>query len=84
MNNKNAMPVNGIRFKARKRICEWVTTCVVDPGGLAGLEFPIGRWLVTKSKEKKMPAMAAARGLFRLLCIDAALGSLLPPTRIIA
>jgi hypothetical protein len=51
---------------------------------IGGLEFLISRWLVMNSREKRMPAMAAARGVLRLLASMRALGSLLPPGRIIA
>jgi hypothetical protein len=51
---------------------------------IGGLEFLISRWLVMNSREKRMPAMAAARGVLRLLASMWALGSSLPPGRIIA
>jgi hypothetical protein len=44
-----------------------LTICVAEPSGLAGIEFLISSSLVMNSREKRMPAMAAARRLEALI-----------------
>jgi hypothetical protein len=84
MHLKKATPVNGYQAQSAKEGLRMVNDLRSRSQRIGGLEFLISRWLVMNSREKKMPAMAAARGVLRHLASMRALGSLLPPGRIIA
>jgi len=64
MNHRKAMLANGRRYKAREIAFEWWIISVGCDSGLGGMEIRKSRELVMPRREKRMPATAAARGVF--------------------
>jgi hypothetical protein len=64
MNHRKAMPANGRRYKAREIVFGWWIIPVGCDSGLGGMEIRKSRKLVMAKREKRMPATAAARGVF--------------------
>ena len=65
MNHKKAMPANGTRFSARAPVFELVLSHAPVSSGSERTESRNSKRPVIRSTEKRMPAMAAARGVFK-------------------
>src|SRR5215469_11584760 len=66
MNHRKAMPANGASRKTSERAFECSMSSVADPRGLAGIDFRMSTSIRINNVEKITPAIAAARGVFRL------------------
>jgi hypothetical protein len=64
MNHKNEIPANGTKFNANRIVFAWLSNSSVDPNGFAGTAVRISKWLPMVKEEKRIPARAAARGIF--------------------
>ena len=65
MNHKKAMPANGTKFSASATLFELVFSHVPASSGSARTESRNNTRPVIRRTEKRMPAMAAARGVFK-------------------
>src|SRR5271165_1714234 len=65
MNHKKAIPANGTKFSARATLFELVLSHAPDSRGSARTESRNSTRPEIRRSEKRMPAMAAARGVFR-------------------
>src|SRR6476660_4988935 len=66
MNQRNATPENGIRFKASATVREFVSSHAPGSVGSAGTEARRRQKAPNTESENRMPATAAALGVFRL------------------
>src|SRR6478752_9757677 len=64
MNHKNAMPAKGTKFSATATVPELVFSQAPVSNGSARTESRKRKRLVIRRAENRMPAMAAARGVF--------------------
>ena len=64
MNHKNEIPANGTRFNASKSVLAWLSTSPAAANGFAGIDLRISNCVPIVKEEKRMPAKAAARGVF--------------------
>ena len=65
MNHKNEMPANGTRFNARATVFELVLSHIRASSGSARTENRKSVRPAISKIEKRMPATAAARGVFK-------------------
>ena len=65
MNHRKAMPANGTKFSASATVFARVRSQAPASSGLAGTENRRSTKLVISRTEKRMPAMAAARGALK-------------------
>src|ERR1700730_12926459 len=63
-NHRKAIPENGMRFKARDTLSEAVFSHEPVSLGLTGTDCQNNQRLQLSRREKRIPAMAAARGVF--------------------
>jgi hypothetical protein len=63
-NHRKATPANGMRFNARDTLSELVFSHEPVSRGLTGTDCQNNQRLQMRRREKRIPAMAAARGVF--------------------
>ena len=83
MNHKKATPANGMRFSASATVLALVASHAQDSNGSAGTERRSSQKIVNMRREKAIPAIAAAFGVFRFAWVRLACSSIsIGPSRV--